>query len=122
MTCVFLSSPYSDPKRSVMNYRAGSAADACAWLSACGYLPLSPIAMWHVPAARNDLPGNAAHWADWNRDWLRRADVLAVLLLDGWRDSQGVAMERAWATAMELPEWVIVPERDGFAWAQEAVA
>jgi len=33
-----------------------------------------------------------------------------------------VAMERAWAAAMGLPEWVIVPEGDGFAWAREAVA
>jgi len=122
MTCVFLSSPYTAPSPAVMEDRARAAGDACAWLSARGCLPVSPIAHWHHPALRHDLPANAAHWARWNREWLRRADALAVLLLDGWRDSQGVAMERAWAHAMGLPEWIIVPEGGGFAWARLEVA
>ena len=119
MTCTLLSGPYSAPSAAVRGGRAETAGGACAWLSVRGDLLLSPVAQWYEPAARNGLPAEAEHWTRWNREWLRRADAIAVLQLDGWERSRGVAMKRAWALALRLPEMVIEPRDGGFAWRDE---
>ena len=114
MIRVFLSSPYSHPNPAIMEDRARMAEDACAWLTGEGYLPLSPIAMWHRSAARNNMPTNANAWMGWNRAWLGASDAVAHLMLEGWEDSAGMAMERAWADEADMPQARIGPWMNSF--------
>lgn len=115
--CLFLSSPYSHPNDAIREDRVRVAGDACAWLYRQGYLPMSPIVHWHHIALRNDLPTEAMAWTEWNRQWMYASDATVVLELYGWRDSQGIAMEVAWAEQAGKPVWRLVPSgQGGFEW------
>lgn len=115
MTRVFLSSPYSHPSPAVMEDRVRIAGDACAWLYHEGYLPMSPIVHWHHVAIRNGLPDNALAWTEWNRRWLEASDALAVLQIEGWQDSTGLAMECSWARSAGIPIVWMEPSENSFA-------
>ena len=114
MTTVFVSSPYKHPNAAIREDRARAAGDACAWLVRQGYLPMSPIVQWHDAAARNGLPDDAESWRKWNQRWLEKADAVAFLRIDGWQDSDGMAMELEWAK--DKPQAVLEPHNGGFRW------
>lgn len=119
MTRVFLSSPFSHPNNAIREDRVTAAGNACAWLYRQDYLPMSPIAHWHRIAQRNKLPTEAMAWTEWNRQWVYASDAVVVLELNGWRDSQGIAMEVAWANENETPVWRMRPNfQFGFEWVQ----
>lgn len=52
----------------------------------------SPIAHSH-PLVAYGLPGDWKFWERYDRAHLERSDLLAVLMLPGWRESVGVAAE-----------------------------
>lgn len=118
MKTIFLSSPYMHPDPEEMNMRALIAGNACAWLVREGYLPMSPIAHWHGPSYRNNLPRHAAAWRDWNRRWLEAADMVAMLRVPGWRDSLGMAEEMDWAKRAGKPVAVIELADGEFRWGR----
>ena len=120
MIKIYVAAPYSSPTLAILEDRVRAVGDACAWLLAEGYLPMSPVAHWHVPARRNDLPTQALAWIEWNRAWLHAADALAVLRINGWRDSQGVALEMKWAQEACQPIWMVEAVGDGFRWCDGA--
>lgn len=106
----FISSPYSHPDTTTQDARALAAGDFAAWLWRKGIImPISPIAHWHEIGQRNHLPGNAMAWLEWNKTVLKKADMLYVLCLPGWRDSQGVAYEIQWSIDAEIPIFYAVP-------------
>jgi len=106
----FISSPYSHPDATTQEARARAAGDFAAWLWRKGLtVPISPIAHWHEVGKRNQLPGDSATWLEWNRAVLKKSDMLYVLCLTGWRDSQGVAHEIQWSIDAEIPIFYAVP-------------
>lgn len=67
-------------------------------------LPLfSPIAYVHPFATAYNLPGDADTWLAFNMPFLRRADAVFCLQLDGWQDSKGVKIELNLAKALFIP-------------------
>ena len=100
----FISSPYTHPDETTIEARALAAGDFAAWLWRKGIiLPISPIAHWHEIGQRNHLPGNAMAWHEWNKAILKRCEVLYVLCIPGWKDSQGVAYEIQAAIDAKMP-------------------
>ena len=116
MTKIYVAAPFSSPTLAIVEDRVRAVGDACAWLLAEGYLPMSPVAHWHVPARRNDLPTQALAWIEWNRAWLHASDALAVLCINGWQDSQGVGLEMKWAQEAGKPVWAVGVSGEGFFW------
>lgn len=119
MTRVFISSPYSHPDTATREDRVRIAGDACAWLYSEGFLPVSPIVHWHQTVVRNGLPDNALAWTEWNRRWLEASDAVGFLHIDGWQDSTGMAMERAWAA--DKPQATLEQHNGSFRWVGHGV-
>jgi len=68
----------------------------------------SPIAHSH-PLTRYGLPTDWTFWRRYDRAHMERCDELAVLMLDGWRESKGVRAEMAIARELNMPVRMIYP-------------
>ena len=89
---IYLASPYSHPDAEVRQQRFDAVCQVAAALLRRGQMLFSPIAHSH-PIARYGLPKDWAFWRRYDRLHLERCGELVVLMLDGWRESIGVAAE-----------------------------
>lgn len=99
---IYLASPYSHPDKVIRERRFHQVCRAAADLIRSGEVVFSPIAHSHVIAAHG-LPSN---WQFWERlDWKQLAwcKEVVVLMLDGWRESEGVQREIRIATGLRKP-------------------
>lgn len=102
---VYLASPYTHPDLNVRQDRYEMATMAAAKLMAMGFAVFSPIAHSHHIA--DFLPdGTVVDHEFWMRQdlpWLRKADALFVLRLEGWEESRGVNAEIHCARHIGMP-------------------
>lgn len=96
----YIASPYTDPDPKVREQRVVDVSTAVKhialnWKNA---LPFSPVLYTStlVDAGMIDVPGG---WYHFDVSFLRKADVLLILELEGWESSIGVAIESAFAIA-----------------------
>ena len=69
----------------------------------------SPIVHCHQLALERNLPTDAGFWGDYNLEMLSAADGLYVMLIDGWKASQGMKHEIIWAIEREKEVVEILP-------------
>lgn len=93
---IYIASPYSHPETLVMSQRYYDVMDYVVGLLRENKWCYSPIVHCHEMANTHHLPTDAAFWKDYNYTMMRAASGLHVLMLDGWRQSVGVADEIAW--------------------------
>lgn len=99
---IYLASPYSHPNPAVRRQRFQSACAATATLIDSGHVVYSPIVHCH-PLTDYNLPGEFGFWRRHNQELLEKCDVLVVLMLPGWQDSEGIAGEVQLARELGLP-------------------
>lgn len=99
---IYLATPYSHPDPVVREQRFQSACRASAKLLASGLAVFSPIVHGH-PLVDHGLPTDWPFWERFDRDHLVRCDEVVVLMLDGWRESVGVAAEIQIAAELGKP-------------------
>ena len=99
---IYLASPYTHPDPSVRASRFRATCQAAAKLIQQGNLVFAPIAHSH-PMTEFGLPSDWRFWECHDVEFLRRCNELAVLKLDGWRESRGVQAEIDLAIEMDLP-------------------
>ena len=97
---IYLASPYSHPDPLVRHDRFLLACRAAGWLIRHGITVFSPIAHSHPIAMAVEMGGCFDTWQRHNRRWLEACDELAVLTVEGWQQSRGVAGEMAWAAEL----------------------
>jgi hypothetical protein len=111
----YIASPYTHPDPAVQQWRANEAMAFQAWLLGEGYYPVSPIAMWHETANKCQIPSDAAFWYQYNRRLFSACDLVCLLAIKGWKDSQGVAWELEWAREkIRKPMIVALPSADRY--------
>ena len=101
---VYIASPYSclDPKTRAIRFFA--ACKAAARVASLGDMAFSPIAHSHCVACADDLPLDFPFWGGWCSSFLRHwATHFVILEIPGWRQSVGVAAEKALAEELGLP-------------------
>lgn len=108
MRLIYLASPYSHPDSKVRHERFEAVCKQAAMMMKDGLLVFSPIAHTH-PIASFGLPGGWEYWQKYDRTMLERSDELAVLKLDGWKDSIGVKAEIEIACEIGLAIRFIMP-------------
>ena len=132
---VYLRQPYSHPDAVVREYRFEASCIKTASLMRQGYTVFSPIAHSHPVAAYlpEDLLMSHEFWMKQDLPILEHADKLIVLVLDGWRESQGLRREiqYAWNCDMDIElhnmDGIWLPSKDDSAieylreWTAEAV-
>ena len=106
---IYLASPYTHPDPAVRQWRFEAACRVTAKLMRAGLIVFSPIAHSH-PLTRYGLPGEWQFWQRYDRAHLEACSGLAVLMLEGWKESKGVQSEIAFARDLGKPVIFIAPE------------
>ena len=101
---LYLATSYSHPDAAKRAARANLASQCAAWLMRKGWCVISPLSMGHAIAAEGaDLPSDFAAYQEVCLRLLEVSDALVVLLLDGIRESVGVAAEIDHARKLGIP-------------------
>lgn len=88
----YLASPYTHDDLSIRLARFEAACHAAAALMRQGRIVFAPVVHSH-PIAQHGLPLDWAYWERHDRRFLEVCDEVVVLMLDGWRQSEGVQAE-----------------------------
>ena len=91
----YLATPYTHPSRLVREDRADEAARWAGLLLEGGLNVFSPIAAHHAASMHMHEQPSHAGWMDICYAMLDRCDGLMVVMMDGWRESEGVRLEIA---------------------------
>ena len=109
---MYVCSPYSHPDPAVREHRYEAACRATAMLLRAGLTAFSPVVHSH-PLTRHGLPSDWEFWQRYDRAHLEACTSVAVLMLDGWKKSEGVRAEIRIAFELGLPVFLIEPVRVG---------
>ena len=109
---IYLASPYTHPDPVVRERRVMLACSATVTLMRRDMIVFSPIVHGH-PLLDFGLPIDWSYWERFDRAFLVRCSELAVLMLDGWDRSDGVASEIKIAKEIEKPvRYLSLPNLD----------
>ena len=114
MKLVYLAVPYSHKDPAVEQYRFDTVNRVAADLMKRGYAVFSPITQSVVLKQVGDLPKTWDYWKQIDTVFLKRCDILVVLMLDGWAQSVGVQAEIEIAKANSIPIFYITAENLNF--------
>jgi len=106
---IYLASPYSHPEVEVREQRFRDVCHVVVQLLQAGEIVFSPIAHSHA-LVEHGLPTDWPFWERVDRDHLARCDEVVVLMLEGWRESVGVAAEIRIAGELGKPVRCLAPE------------
>ena len=109
---IYLASPYSHQDPAVREERFRAVCVVCAKLMSVGHHVFSPIAHTHPVAVVGDLPKGFDFWREYDWWFVSRVDAVYVLMLDGWKDSIGVASEIIMANDLNIPIKYLTAEGD----------
>jgi nucleoside 2-deoxyribosyltransferase len=109
MSFVYLCSPYSHPDPAVREERFQAVCRAASQLMLKGYRVFSPIAHSH-PIAEHLPEKSLGFWIEQDAAILAHADTLVILMLDGWKESRGIAAEMRLAHALGIKIEHLEPE------------
>ena len=100
----YIASPYSHPDPEVQHMRAETMKYVVAGMinmfREYDIIPFSPV-LYTVPLADHCVPVRG--WYQFDFHLLARCDKMKVIQLDGWAESQGVALETAFALGHNIP-------------------
>jgi len=100
---IYVASPYSDPDEDLQRQRYLAVRKVMGKLMHKQLPVFSPILHCHNIAILFDLPSDAKYWQDYNTAFLRKADAMYIVCLEGWRSSKGVQQETDLAQLLNIP-------------------
>jgi len=103
MKIAYLASPFAHPDDNIKQQRLQAVNRYAAMCHQKGKLVYSPLTH-NIPLS--EAYGELASWNAWgdfDRAMLARCDELIVLMLDGWKESKGVAHEIQYAIDIKIP-------------------
>ena len=109
---MYLCSPYSHTDAAVREARFQAACRYAAEMLRCGICVFSPIVHSHVLTGLG-LPNDWEFWKRRDLGYLEACSGVAVLMLDGWKDSTGVQWEIATSRELGKPLIFIAPHEEG---------
>lgn len=93
MSLHYIAAPYTHPNKEVVNKRVEIVCKYSALLMKRGILNVSPITMGTGIFQYAELPSDWKFWNQLSFELLSRCDMLFVLKLDDWKESEGVQAE-----------------------------
>lgn len=105
----YIASPYSHPDPQVKVERYLAAVKAVAFYMKRGEFVFSPIVHSHPPATLHDMSGDFEFWRNYDTEMISKCDKVVVLMLDGWKKSEGVQSEIVIANGLGIPVMFMEP-------------
>ena len=105
---IYLASPYSHKQLGIRIQRFQLACEVTAKMLIKGHAVFSPIAYGHAMA--RSIGTHFEVWAPFNDDMLRKCSEMWVLMIDGWKESRGIAHEVKLATTLDIPVRFLYPD------------
>jgi hypothetical protein len=106
---IYLASPYSHPSTLVREFRFRVACEVASKMMRDGKCVFSHIAHTHPIALAGALPLGWEYWQRYDREMIGACSELAVVTLDGWKESIGVNAEIAIARELGKDVWYTPP-------------
>lgn len=106
----YFASPYSHPNPLVKNVRYEMTVYVSSSLTKQGFRLLEPIAMCHDQAKKYGLPTGYSFWQERDRGFIDICDAVIVVMLKGWKESEGVSDEIAHAVQTGKPVFFMDPK------------
>lgn len=103
MSYTYLAAPYSHPDPAVRQRRVDEVLVVGARLASTGEVVFCPTPHGHALSLAGDLPITHAFWMPQCLAFLRHAQKVKVLMLDGWQASVGIGMEIRAAAVLGIP-------------------
>lgn len=103
MSFTYIASPYTHPNEDVIQSRYLVTLAYTSFLLHNKKYVFSPIVHCHPLAVIANIPRNFSFWRHYNEAMLSKAKKLIVLQLPGWKQSQGVNFETAYAIGKDIP-------------------
>lgn len=107
----YIASPYSHQDLKVQQLRYERVLAFTASALSSGKHVYSPIVHNHPMSLQYTLPCGFDFWRDYNFAMIHRCDELIVLMLDGWKQSKGVAGEINYAKSRGIPVRYVKPPK-----------
>lgn len=102
-TLVYLACPYSHPDAAIREQRFHAVNKVAAKLMSQGSHIFSPISHTHPIAVAGGLPLGWDYWQAYDRAIMSACGKMIVLMLDGWKESTGIAGEIVLAKEFGIP-------------------
>lgn len=99
---IYLACPYSDPDPDVRERRFQVVNKAAGALIQKGAHVFSPISHTHPIVLVSNLPQAWSYWREYDQEILACCSEMVILMLDGWRESEGVQAEIAIAGTRKM--------------------
>lgn len=99
----YLAVPYSHPDPKIREARFAASNCAAYRLMQRGEVVFSPISHSHPIEAASGVIGDHEFWAKQDDAFQAHATKVAVLMIDGWKESRGVQREIKLAEAAQIP-------------------
>lgn len=90
---IYLATPYLHKNANVMDLRADVSDIIAAELINGGDHVYAPISSWHHVAKKYGLPRDWKYWYKLDENFLNACGKLLVIILQGWKESNGVTAE-----------------------------
>ena len=101
---IYVAAPYSDSDKAVIEERMTLFAKYFSTMIANKLYPVSPLLNHYIyKEAAAEWPTNWEFWEGYSRELLTRCTSMIVLMIDGWKESEGVQAEIQLATELGIP-------------------
>lgn len=90
---VYLAAPYSDKDPDVKEQRIANFCLVDAKLSLNGYYTVSPLLKSLLFRYTTKVPSTWEFWQQYSEELLKPCKKMFVIMLDGWKESEGVQAE-----------------------------
>ncbi|HLH88257.1 MAG TPA: DUF1937 family protein [Xanthobacteraceae bacterium] len=120
---IYLACPYTHSCADIREQRFVAATKAAASLIQSGYIVFSPVTMTHpidsIIAGFDGTLGSE-FWVSFDEAFMEVCAEMAILPLDGWRESSGISREIDFFIQRKRRVWFLNPTEDDYG-VREAV-
>jgi len=106
----YLGLPYTDENSLLKDWRSLVSDKVAADLTTQGRIIFAPISAWHHIAKRYALPGTFEYWLELDEEFIKISKKLLIIMLPGWKESNGVNGEIELANKYGIPIEYIDPK------------
>ena len=101
---IYLAAPYSSPDPNIREQRFNAACKYAAQLMMEGHNVFSPLSHSHPISLHMDNSLDHDFWLKQDKSFLNWwADIVFILMLPGWKKSEGIEIERKYALERNIP-------------------